>query len=218
MFSCVSFRPWRKSLPGSCRNRKCSSRWAESRSALTPPPRAASPSSTRSPASTPPVSRGNLRTYAETYTQRTRKQAHTPTVKTEPVLPCPHPLKTVEGCKKHFCFWTSFLSLQFCSARPLFCSFCQIIVIWKENYEGDLQIVCSGHHLKTTKAKQLCPPLFLWLNCFFKESSACRICCFWLLNPSNFWWLFAAQLLSHLDICTKQTIAFLYCLNITLMI
>ena len=130
---CVSCRPWRKSLPGSCRNRKCSSRWAESRSALTPPPRAASPSSTPSPASTPPVSRTNLHTYAETHTH-----THTHTVYVHMVHMdmsahtdracaafCPHPLKTVGGCEKHFCFWT----LQLWSVR--FCSFCHIFTLVK---------------------------------------------------------------------------------------
>lgn len=60
---CVLCRRWRRSSPGSCRNRKCSSRWAASRSALIPPPRPASPSSIRSPASSPPASRGQRRLH-----------------------------------------------------------------------------------------------------------------------------------------------------------
>lgn len=77
---CVLCRRWRRSSPGSCRNRKCSSRWAASRSALIPPPRPASPSSIRSPASSPPASRGH---DVCTHTDK-RTDAPTETVKTEP--------------------------------------------------------------------------------------------------------------------------------------
>lgn len=60
-------RLWRMSLPESCRNRKSSSRWAASLSALTPRPRAASQSSTQSPASTPVF---NTDTWTHAHTRR----------------------------------------------------------------------------------------------------------------------------------------------------
>lgn len=61
VFSFAAHRPWKKSLPGSCRNRKCFLRWAESPSALTPRHRVAFPSSTQSPASSPLDSRPTRR-------------------------------------------------------------------------------------------------------------------------------------------------------------
>lgn len=56
------------------------------------------------------------------------RSTHTPTVETESVLPCPHPLRTVGGCKKHFCFWTLFLSMQRCSATSFY-SLCQTFTL-----------------------------------------------------------------------------------------
>lgn len=74
----LTSRLWRTSSPGSCRSRKCSSRWLEIRSALIPPRRVASPSSTRSPAFTPPASEGNI---------SAQRCAQTHSVKAESLLP-----------------------------------------------------------------------------------------------------------------------------------
>lgn len=183
----VSFRLWRKSLPGSCRNRKCSSRWAASRSALTPPPRAASPSSTPSPASTPPVSRRNLHTHRPHTVQMDCKD-----LASAAFLFCSDSRHRMEK---------SFLSLD---STWLTCSFCLLstVVNMKEIFRFSFSVVVSE------PLKFPVWPFYDWII-FIMNPVPVEFDVFWLLNSNNFRWLFAAWTFSGLDICTKERIILL---------
>lgn len=139
---------------------------------------------------------------------------HTPTVTTEPVLPCPHPLETAGGCEKHFCVWTLFLSLQLCSATPWFCHIFTLLVILKEITDSVFQSSPQNHYSDVS----LCPTFFLWLNCFYKGSSACRIWCFWLLIQAiyDYYLLLIVSLIQTFALKKEHSI--LYHLNILLIL
>ncbi len=153
IFSCVSLRPWRKSSPGSYKNRKFSSKWVESQSALTPLPRAGSPSSTRSPASTPRVSKRNLvHTHTLSHTQQTWS--------------CAHQQERLSLCCLALILWTqsedirsvsvSWLCYKVCSSG-LQDTYSAQFVIFSLLKSGELWRIfpgiCRCHHLKTTKVK-----------------------------------------------------------------
>lgn len=130
------------------------------------------------------------------------------TVKTEPVLPCPHPLTTVRGCEGVSCS----LSLDLVPQSPaMLCKtvillICHVFTLFpsflKENFRSSASIITSKPLKWNSSLSNL---LCNWII-FCKESSACRIWCFWLLNPSNLWSLFAAQFFSNLDFCTRERI------------
>lgn len=176
VFVCI-IRPWRKSLPGSCRNRRCFSRWVESQSALTPPPRAASPSSTPSPAYTPLGSSRNLHTYA---LMCMWTWAHT------------HQRQRQSLCCLALILWELLEGVRSISGSGLCSSVCSSALqlpptlyvrlshycshlegeLWRRFSDGVLH-----HDLKTTKVSSSVQPSFCdWI--VFIRISACRIRCF----------------------------------------